>query len=233
MPYRRYVVLIGLLSILPVCAEPQNMSFSQAKRIATKIYKDHKQTFYCHCEYNAKKKVNHRSCSYKIRKNKKRANRIEWEHVMPAWAFGHTRQCWREPEAFAACEKKKGKYHSGRKCCRKVDTVFKAMEGDLHNLVPAVGELNSDRSNFSFGIVAGEPRKYGSCDFEVDFKHRVVEPMPEVQGDIARVYFYMSKKYGLRMSKKQQKLFQVWDKQDPQDSWEREKLIRIELSKKH
>ena len=152
---------------------------------------------------------------------------------MPAWAFGHTRQCWREPEAFAACKKKSGKYQSGRKCCRKVDDVFRAMEGDLHNLVPAVGELNSDRSNFSFGMVAGEPRKYGSCDFEVDFKHRTVEPMAEVQGNIARVYFYMSKKYDLRMSKKQQKLFQVWNKQDPQDSWEREKLIRIELSKKH
>ena len=107
------------------------------------------------------------------------------------------------------------------------------MEGDLHNLVPAVGELNSDRSNFSFGMVAGEPRKYGSCDFEVDFKHRTVEPMAEVQGNIARVYFYMSKKYDLRMSKKQKKLFQIWNKQDPQDSWEREKLIRIELSKKH
>ncbi len=82
------VVFLSLLFLIPAYVEAeaalQHISFSQAKRIAAKIYKNHKQTFYCNCQYNAKKQVNHRSCSYEIRKNKKRANRIEWEHVMPA-----------------------------------------------------------------------------------------------------------------------------------------------------
>ena len=59
-------------------------SFSQAKRLLGKIYKDNKQTFYCGCTYNNKKRINLNSCNYIPRKNKKRANRLEWVHVVPA-----------------------------------------------------------------------------------------------------------------------------------------------------
>ncbi|MDO6469820.1 endonuclease [Neptunomonas phycophila] len=50
------------------------------------------------------------------------------------------------------------------------------MVTDLHNLVPSVGELNGDRSNFRFGMIPNEPRAYGQCDFEVNFKNRRAEP---------------------------------------------------------
>ena len=39
------------------------------------------------------------------------------------------------------------------------------MEADLHNLVPAIGEINGDRSNFTFEHIDGEERVYGACDF--------------------------------------------------------------------
>lgn len=94
------------------------------------------------------------------------------------------------------------------------------MESDLHNLVPAIGEINGDRSNYSFAMLEGEVRRYGSCDFEVDFKARKVEPAPRIRGDIARTYFYMRKQYGLKISKKQSQLFEAWSKLDPVDEWE-------------
>jgi deoxyribonuclease I len=134
---RIFLLIIPLLMISPAWAEfvPHNVkSFSKAKKLAAKIYKDNRSTFYCACKYNKKKKVKPRSCGLTARKNKKRAARIEWEHVVPAHAFGHTRRCWREKICV-----RNDKPYKGRRCCTKTDKVFKAMEADLHNLVPAVG----------------------------------------------------------------------------------------------
>jgi len=41
------------------------------------------------------------------------------------------------------------------------------------------------------GMISGEQRSYGACDFEVDFRKRTVEPRPMVRGQIARAMFYM------------------------------------------
>jgi endonuclease I len=38
---------------------------------------------------------------------------------------------------------------------------------DLHNLMPALGELYGGRSNKPYGMVTGALRLYGSCDFEI------------------------------------------------------------------
>ncbi len=56
------------------------------------------------------------------------------------------------------------------------------------------------------------------------------EPRPEVRGNIARIYFYMNWAYpghGI-LTKKNQKLFEAWDKEDPVDDWECERSKRIE-----
>jgi len=103
------------------------------------------------------------------------------------------------------------------------------MEADLMNLVPAIGEINGNRSNYSFSMLEGEPRVYGACDFEVDFKARKAEPAPEVRGDIARIYWYMRDTYGFQISKKQQRLFEAWSKLDPVSEWEELRKKRIEL----
>lgn len=63
----------------------------------------------------------------------------------------------------------------------------------------------------------------------MDFKGRCkAEPAQAVRGDIARIYFYMQDQYGLKISNKQRKLFEVWDRADPVDEWERERGRRIE-----
>ena len=58
-------------------------------------------------------------------------------HVMPAENFGRHLSCWKE---------------GGRKACKK-DPIFNEMEADMHNLVPAIGELNADRSNYKFAAL--------------------------------------------------------------------------------
>lgn len=62
----------------------------------------------------------------------------------------------------------------------------------------------------------------GTVDFEVDFKRKKVEPRNEVKGQIARIYFYFQKHYDLLISKKQLKLFTVWNEQYPETKQERE-----------
>jgi len=217
--------LIAMLVFVSSCANASPpSSFSSAKKILDRrIYtRADRVTFYCGCTYalapNPNKPDRKRltpdagSCGLQPRKNADRAGRIEWEHVVPAWEFGHQLQCWQQ---------------GGRKACRK-DPKFRRMEADLMNLVPAVGELNGDRSNFRYGMVAGEPRKYGTCDFEVDFKQRVAEPPEQVRGDIARIYFYMADRYGLKIGRRQRQLFEAWDRMDPVDAAERARRVRIE-----
>ena len=205
---KKYLVLAFFIPSFAVAEHPS--SFSKAKKLLTGVYEKQQSSFYCGCDYALKEKKlvpDLKSCGYKPRKNANRAGRIEWEHVMPAWAFGHQMQCWQQ---------------GGRKACGK-NSEFKKMESDMHNLVPAIGEVNGDRSNYSFTQLAGEPRVYGACDMEVDFKARKVEPTDAVRGDIARTYFYMRDRYGLNLSKQQTQLLNAWNKLDPVDAWEIER----------
>ena len=102
------------------------------------------------------------------------------------------------------------------------------MESDMYNLVPAVGEINALRSNYSFTIIPGERSEFGECDMEIE--NRKAEPPPNVRGDIARIYFYMDWAYPRHgvISNKNQRLFKAWDKKDPVDAWECERCKRIE-----
>ena len=204
-------------------------SFSKAKKILySEVFNspDLKKTIYCNCSYKDLHHVDLKSCGYVPRKNKKRAARIEAEHVVPAHAFGQSFPEWRKGSP--KCVNGKGKSFKGRRCARKVNRDFRRMEADLYNLFPAVGEVNGDRSNYSMAVIAGEARAYGKCDVEIE--NRKIEPRPEIRGDIARVYMYMEKNYpghGI-ISKKNRNLFDVWDKKDPVDRAECERVGRIE-----
>ena len=112
--------------------------------------------------------------------------------------------------------------------CQESGYKIQVYGSDLYNLVPAVGEINGLRSNYSFAMIPGEKRLFGKCDMEIE--ERKAEPPPEKRGNIARTYFYMDEAYpghGI-ISKKNKKLFQTWDKLDPVDEWECERSRRIE-----
>lgn len=104
------------------------------------------------------------------------------------------------------------------------------MEADLHNLTPAVGELNGDRSNLPYGIVKGEQREYGQCDFEIAGSPKLTEPRDEVRGDAARIWFYMADTYGITLSDVQRAMFEKWSQADPPDRWEKLRNTRIEAA---
>jgi hypothetical protein len=48
----------------------------------------------------------------------------------------------------------------------------------MHNLQPAVGEVNGDRGNFMYSQWNGGEGQYGQCGMKVDFKEKVAEPLP-------------------------------------------------------
>jgi len=218
--------MIGGISYAADRGNTTFQSFNKAKKILLKeVYYDHLTTFYCGCPFSINKKIIP-SDKYTPKKKWKRAYRLEWEHIVPAHAFGQSFSEWRNghPE----CVSSKGKPFKGRNCTRKMVVTFRYMESDMYNFVPAVGEINGLRSNYSFGMIPGEKREFGNCDMEIE--NRKAEPPPEKRGNIARTYFYMDWAYpghGI-ISKKNRKLFQAWDKEDPVDAWECERCQRIE-----
>lgn len=230
------IICVGLAAFLIptiALAEPPSRpikSFESAKRIAREvIYAGHSIDFYCGCAYTEKSKsggtIDATNCGYTPRKDKVRGARLEWEHVMPAYYFGSTRSCWKKGNA--KCVKSDGTPFKGRQCCARVDKIFQRIEADLHNLTPAVGELNADRSNLPYGIVKGESRKYGRCDFEIGGSPKLTEPRDEVRGDAARAWLYMADTYGVALTDSQRTMFEEWSQADPPDRWERLRNGRI------
>ena len=182
-------------------------SFYSSKKKLAKIYVDFPETFYCSCPMNfikGKPFPDLQACNYKFRKQLNRASRIEWEHVVPTSRFGNKLPCWK---------------NGGRKNCRK-DLVFKRMEADMHNLVPSVGEINGDRSNHQFGVIPGEDQIYGSCDFEINFKERRVEPKESIRGNIARRYLYFAQTYTMPLSERETTTINNWNDSYPVDEKE-------------
>jgi deoxyribonuclease I len=228
------ILMVLLLLSLPAMAMARpagntwNDSFNKAKKtLERQVYTDHRITFYCGSPFNAEKKIQP-SDKYTPKKAGKRANRVEWEHVVPAAHFGQSFKEWRDGDP--KCVNKKGKPFKGRNCASKLSIPYRYMQSDLYNLYPAVGEVNGLRSNYRFGMIAGERRDFGVCDMEIDSSAKIAEPPERVRGDIARTYKYMDRSYpghGI-IGKSSKKLFDAWDRQDPVDAWECERAKRIE-----
>ena len=202
-------------------------SFSKSKKILLKkVYFDNQYTFYCGNPYEIKqidgkeKTVIIKDKKYFTSRNdsffnfwndNERAKIVEWDHVMPVEYFAKDLPCWKE---------------GGRKACAK-DETFKIMESDMHNLVPAIGEINNDKSNFRFGEKLPKKGQYGNCELKIDFENRIVYPRAEIRGDIARIYLYMSKTYNIKLSKEDKKMFEKWHLENPISKWEKIKEERI------
>ncbi|HBS77130.1 MAG TPA: deoxyribonuclease, partial [Pseudomonas sp.] len=112
---RRYsLLLLALLFSVQLHADAPR-TFREAKKIAWQMYAERPVDFYCRCAFKGKQ-IDMASCGYVPRKQPKRAARVEWEHIVPAWVIGHQRQCWQD---------------GGRKHCTSSDPVFSQAEADL------------------------------------------------------------------------------------------------------
>ena len=212
-------ILVVILLVTSLFAS--GSGFNQAKEEMYKIWNENPYTFYCKCKYNRSKQgnmIDRKSCGYypknpitKKGKPNARAYRTEAEHIVPAENFYKQLPCSRTT-----------KFERGglskRDYCYKVNETFRAFHDDVRNLVPAIGELNGDRSNYRYGALDPVVGDYGQCKFQVLDRKAYVSP--DIRGDIARTYFYVRDKYGYKMSKQEAKMMRAWDKIDPIDEWE-------------
>ena len=233
-------LIISLLAVFGTYArEQESPTFTAAKQNMQKIFRklDNPTTLYCGCPISfplfQKYRPDLEKCGYIIRFDEKRARRIEAEHIMPAWEFGHKMQCW-----------KKGK----RRFCSATSPEYSAMESDLHNLYPAIGEVNQDRSNFSFAQTASGYKNsskgsfkekkyhgdtyevynnshktakignYGNCVLAIDTKRQRIVPPDRAKGIIARAYLYMHQQYQVELDDEHLNLFYRWNREFAPDS---------------
>lgn len=201
-----------------------NDSFSRSKKMLSQVYADHRITFYCGAEYDAQGNTTLPD-GFTTPKHEKRADRIEWEHALPAENFGQTFPEWRDgaPE----CVDNRGKEFKGRKCAEKLSPEYRLMQADMYNLHPAIGAVNAMRSNYNYAMLAGEQPTFGTCEMKI--ADRKAEPPARARGQIARTYFYMQDSYSrYHMSRQQEQLMGAWDRQYPVDAWECTRAKRIE-----
>jgi deoxyribonuclease-1 len=219
--------------------------FDEAKKEAGRIYANAGQhiDLYCGCTFALEPghgmRVDLASCGYVPARDAARAERIEWEHAVPAAAFGHTFAEWREGSP--KCVDAKGKRFKGRKCARIASAEFARIEADLHNLFPVVGEVNGLRGDLPMGVLDPPDRAhahlnaggtsasfhFGKCASAIE--GGVFMPRREVRGDLARAYLYMNQSYPERglVDDAHRAVFEAWSKDDPPDAWERERNKRI------
>lgn len=201
-------------------------SFDHAKMHLRILYAEHPETLYSGCAFSPNLTIDYSRCAYRPRRQTARAHRVEWEHVVPAEAFGQAFIPWRLGDP--ACLSSHGRPYRGRRCAQKVSAAYRHIEGDLYNLYPEIGELNQIRSNHPMDAI--EDPNAALAPLQVRSTSRAFEPRPEVKGDVARTYLYMQQAYpGLGiLSGKRKKLLQAWSSMDPVDAWECQRAFRIE-----
>jgi deoxyribonuclease-1 len=182
------------------------------------IYEDKDRTFYCGCEYTShgdtdgSGDVSHTACGYTgPSTHSGRADRIEWEHVVPA-SLMPARQfpCW---------------VNGNRQQCEDTDPRAQAMLFDLHNLAPSVGQVNALRSNDRYTDLPDVTSDFGSCPIEDTTN--AFEPPDCLKGNVARIWFYMELRHGVEIASDERTMFEAWAAADPVSPWESEREERI------
>lgn len=208
----KLLTILAALMVMMIGQMSQAGNFSEAKKYLSKnldVYNS--KTIYCGCRVVGKK-IDLNSCNYKVHKDAKRAARMEFEHVVPAEAFGQSFSEWRT--GGPKCHGKKG-----RKCAG-TNPEYARMEGDVYNLYPEDGELNGLRSNYTMAEIpnstfGAKVISFGGCSAKVS--DRKFEPMDMAKGVVARTYLNFEHRYpghGI-VSNKNEKLFAAWNKMYP------------------
>ena len=201
-------------------------SFQTAKKFLEKeVYYDYKRTVYCDAEFNQDKKIKLPE-GFHTEKYTSRAERVEWEHIVPAENFGRTFSEWRD--GHPDCQNLKGESFKGRKCAEEINQKYRLMQADMYNLYPAIGAVNALRQNYNFTQFQEDTvNSFGSCEMKIQDKK--AEPPARARGIIARAYLYFEDAYSrYKMSDTQRKLMTAWDKLYPVENWECTRTCRIE-----
>ena len=214
--------------------------YAVKKEMLEWIYYDHRQTLYCGAEFTAHKKVtkpkgfripNLKKVDFRVydispEELQRKAERMEWEHIVPAQNFGRTFAEW--SNGHRNCVYGKGKKFKGRKCAEQESEEFRYMYTDMYNLYPSIGAVNYLRGNFNLTQFSEKvPNTFGQCPFKIS--QNKAEPRDEVKGLIARTYLYMQKTYPrYRIGEPMYSLMKAWSKKYPVTKWECTRAYRIE-----
>ena len=209
---KKLLILISLLLLIPQTfaqTDEKPSNFREAKKQMVKIFSslNNPATLYCGCRIIFTKNGGYRpdlqNCDYQISSDYERGKRIEAEHIVPVWEFAHKMNCWTQVL--------KG---SGRDNCENTDEKFNLIEADLHNLYPAIGEVNKDRASNSFVENLRDkdnPDGYGKCEMFYNRAHHLSQPTERSRGIVARAYLYMNARYGLHLNHKQLRMYRSWN----------------------
>ena len=119
---KSFKIAAAVLAFAPVLGFSQgntvNDSFNKAKQLLERqVYFDHRVTLYCGAEFDARKNIT-LPAGFTAQKHQKRANRVEWEHVVAAENFGRSFKEWRDGDP--VCVNNKGKAYKGRRCAERI-----------------------------------------------------------------------------------------------------------------
>ena len=212
-----FLTLVSAALCAPAFAEAPrgnttNESYVQAKKtLDRRVYFDHRVTLYCAATFNRNRTVKLPK-GFKTPSDKKRAQRLEWEHVIPAQWFGREFDAGR-----------------GRQCAERVSREFRLMHADMYNLFPAIGAVNRIRSNYPYTeLPAFIPATFGSCPMKV--YRKMVEPPAFARGEIARAALYMQWAYPgrVKLTRKMSEMMTRWNETYPVSDWECLRARRIE-----
>ncbi len=194
--------------------------------ILNDIYSDNSFTFFCGCEFR-ENGVNYQKCSYYPKINNKNAHKIKWVKIIRMNDI--IKNNTKLKKINKKCINKNWGKRKKNKCVKKNKIkLLNKLKKDLHLVYPVISQISKLTFNKDFKIINKEKRKFGECDLEVN--KRFVEPRDEIKGDIARLYKYVSVKYEKDnlITKKKDKLFNTWSKNDPADDWECKRSEMIE-----
>ncbi len=214
--------------------------YAVKEEMLDEVYYDHRYTLYCNAEFTLHKKIkpskgfklpdlqNVGFQFYDISKEEllKKAQRMEWEHIVPVQNFGKTFSEW--SVGHKNCRLAKNQPYKGRKCAEQESEEFRYMYTDMYNLYPSIGAVNYLRSNFNMTQFDGNVKNtFGSCALKLS--RNKAEPPDNVKGLIARTYFYMERTYSrYRIGQPMRGVLQAWDKKYPVSKWECRRAFRIE-----
>lgn len=147
------------------------------------------------------------------------------EHVMPAnWMVEQYRENG-QPECI------------DRDDCPVSEYGF--AEADLHNMWPAISNVNSSRRNHPLDELddadnhhhSGFNERFNYSDFERrGGSNAAVEPRDSVKGELSRSLLYMSEEYGVPL-RGMRAMLERWNQDDPADfreMWRNEAIFRLQ-----
>lgn len=228
MKYIITLILELIFSCLSFAAENSiTYSFNTAKNILSQyvyIHPNERITLYCRGTFD-RNGIIQPPDGFFTDKYIQRAQRLEWEHIVPVSAFGIAFAEWNEGHYL--CIDIKGKQYRGRRCAEKTNKNYQIMQSDMYNIYPAIGAVNALRANYEFALLPDAENDFGICPMKID--NHQVEPPVYCRGIIARTYLYMESKYTFYTMKQNTKvLMKEWDKQYPVTQEECTRTKRIE-----